>query len=178
MGYGSASDAGDTPVGGDGARSSPPAPPQAMETETAEEDAYDPFAVGEDGGGAAGAAAPPAPPGEIDDGAGPRRPLDRGVLPDAPTTPYDATLAETLRTYRSRGLNPTQQIRANREFHNPNLLQKIIEYWDIDDVASNHPLAIFDPAAIVARRSREKKPSSPKLGAPEAASLIVSPPPE
>mmetsp|Transcript_22311 Transcript_22311/g.88571 ORF Transcript_22311/g.88571 Transcript_22311/m.88571 type:complete len:123 (-) Transcript_22311:121-489(-) len=49
----------------------------------------------------------------------------------------------------------------NREFANPQILQKIVEYYGIDDIASNYPPHIFDPQAIVARRARDKTTPAP-----------------
>ena len=64
----------------------------------------------------------------------------------------DLELASRLRAYKAKNLNPTQGIRMNREFNNPQILQKIVDYG-IDDVASNYPTAVFDPQRL-ARRSR------------------------
>ncbi|KAJ1457668.1 hypothetical protein M885DRAFT_514684 [Pelagophyceae sp. CCMP2097] len=74
------------------------------------------------------------------------------VLPPEPAGPADAALTARLAGWRARGYNPTQQIRQNREFANPQILQKVVEYFEIDDVASNYPTDMFDPQAIQARR--------------------------
>ena len=83
--------------------------------------------------------------------------LEPGVLPPEPEGDFDLELASRLRAYKAKNLNPTQGIRMNREFNNPQILQKIVDYYGIDDVASNYPTAVFDPKSIVARRSRDKK---------------------
>ena len=98
-----------------------------------------------------------------------------GELPPPPPGDCDPELEARLAGYRAKNLNPTQQIRANRDFNNPMLLQKIVDYYGIDDVASNYPTSVFDPAAIVARRSRDK---SKKDEPAPAASRSNSPRPD
>ena len=71
-----------------------------------------------------------------------------------------AALVARLKDYVARGLDPTEEIRKNRDFHNPMLLEKIVRYFDIDDIASQFPKHIFDPEAISNRRSKDKKKSS------------------
>ena len=44
-----------------------------------------------------------------------------------------AALVKRLKDYVARGLDPTDEIRRNRDFHNPMLLEKIVRYFDIDD---------------------------------------------
>ena len=68
-----------------------------------------------------------------------------------------------------RGLDPTEEIRKNRDFHNPMLLEKIVRYFDIDDIASQFPKHLFDPEAISNRRSKDKKKSQSSPRAAEAA---------
>ena len=78
------------------------------------------------------------------------------VLPPEPEGEADPALTKRLADWRASGFNPTQQIRQNREFANPQILQKIVEYFSIDDIGSCYPTHIFDPQAIVARRAKEK----------------------
>ena len=77
-----------------------------------------------------------------------------------------AALVARLKDYVARGLDPTEEIRKNRDFHNPMLLEKIVRYFDIDDIASQFPKHIFDPEAIANRRSSQKKKPQ---GSPRAA---------
>ena len=84
-----------------------------------------------------------------------------------------AALVARLKDYVARGLDPTEEIRKNRDFHNPMLLEKIVRYFDIDDIASQFPKHLFDPEAIANRRSKDKKKSS--QSSPRAAD--AAPPP-
>ena len=52
------------------------------------------------------------------------------------------------------------------DLHNPMLLEKIVRYFDIDDIASQFPKHLFDPEAIANRRSSQKKKPQ---GSPRAA---------
>ena len=170
--YGSESEAGgDTPL--------------PATTGDGEEAAYDPFAVaedapdGDDGDEAGSSSAAP----DVSDAQPPaakkakynRLECPPGELPPPPPGDCDPELEARLAGYRAKNLNPTQQIRANRDFNNPMLLQKIVDYYGIDDVASNYPTSVFDPAAIVARRSRDK---SKKDEPAPAASRSNSPRPD
>lgn len=80
----------------------------------------------------------------------------RPVLPPEPSGEPDLELTKRLAQFREKGYNPTQHIRQNREFSNPQILQKIVDYFEIDDIGSCYPKHIFDPQAIVARRARDK----------------------
>lgn len=77
------------------------------------------------------------------------------VLPEEPPGEADPELTRRLAQFRDKGYNPTQHIRQNREFANPQIFQKILNYFDIDDIGSCYPRHIFDPQAIVARRAKE-----------------------
>ena len=79
-----------------------------------------------------------------------------------------AALVARLKDYVARGLDPTEEIRKNRDFHNPMLLEKIVRYFDIDDIASQFPKHIFDPEAIANRRSKDKKKSQSSPRAADA----------
>ena len=79
-----------------------------------------------------------------------------------------AALVARLKDYVARGLDPTEEIRKNRDFHNPMLLEKIVRYFDIDDIASQFPKHIFDPEAIANRRSKDKKTPRAADAAPPA----------
>mmetsp|Transcript_11438 Transcript_11438/g.15612 ORF Transcript_11438/g.15612 Transcript_11438/m.15612 type:complete len:125 (+) Transcript_11438:19-393(+) len=76
------------------------------------------------------------------------------LLLDEPPGDPDPELAARLAQWRAKGSNPTQEIRQNREFANPQILQKIVEYFGINDIGSCYPKHIFDPDAIVARRAK------------------------
>lgn len=80
----------------------------------------------------------------------------RPVVPSEPPGEADSELTIRLAQFREKGYNPTQHIRQNREFANPQLLQKIVDYFEIDDIGSCYPKHLFNPQAIVARRARDK----------------------
>ncbi|KAJ8611376.1 hypothetical protein CTAYLR_006487 [Chrysophaeum taylorii] len=82
---------------------------------------------------------------------------ERPVLSPEPPGEADPELTKRLAQFREKGYNPTQHIRQNREFANPQILQKIVDYFEIDDIGSCYPTHIFDPHAIVARRAKEKE---------------------
>lgn len=84
----------------------------------------------------------------------------RFVLPEEPSGEADPELTRRLAQFRDKGYNPTQHIRQNREFANPQILQKIVDYFEIDDIGSCYPKHIFDPRAIVARRAKDDRQTS------------------
>ena len=97
---------------------------------------------------------------------------------EAPAKETNVALVARLQDYVARGLDPTEEIRKNRDFHNPMLLEKIVRYYDIDDIASQFPKHLFDPEAIVARRSKGKKqaPSSPRADTSAPMTALPLPP--
>ena len=134
-----------------GEEPSPTAPP-------ATDEEYDPLAAANDAG---------YPPDSGGDGAPPAKAPD-----DTEAAEAHAALVKRLKDYVARGLDPTEEIRRNRDFHNPMLLEKIVRYFDIDDIASQFPKHLFDPEAIANRRSSQKKKPQ---GSPRAAE--AAPPP-
>ena len=129
-----------------GEEPSPTAPPQNDEE-------YDPLAAAAE---AAGDEYEGYPPDSGGDGEPPAKaPEEHNDDAEA-----HAALVARLKDYVARGLDPTEEIRRNRDFHNPMLLEKIVRYFDIDDIASQFPKHIFDPEAISNRRSKDKKKSS------------------
>ena len=118
-------------------------PAHANPREEGEEgEAYDPFSAAgaDDQGGGADAYDPLEAARGGDDDAGKRRGEDEppakrartappaappGELPPPPSEKADPELVGRLLGFVERGVNPTEQIRANREFHNPMLLEKI-----------------------------------------------------
>ena len=131
-----------------GEEPSPTAPPAA-------EEEYDPLAAAAEA--AAGDEYQGYPPDSSGDGAPPAAPAP-ATAPDASeAAEAHAALVLKLKDYVARGLDPSQEIRRNRDFHNPMLLEKIVRYFDIDDIASQFPKHLFDPEAISNRRSKDKK---------------------
>ena len=139
-----------------GEEPSPTAPPQNDEE-------YDPLAAAAEADGDEYQGYPP-------DSGGDGEPPARREEEQNDDAEAHAALVKRLKDYVARGLDPTEEIRKNRDFHNPMLLEKIVRYFDIDDIASQFPKHLFDPEAIANRRSKDKKKSqsSPRAAA-EAA---------
>ena len=145
-----------------GEEPSPTAPPQ-------NDDEYDPLAAA----AAADADEYQGYPPESSEGEPPAAPAP-ATAPDASeAAEAHAALVLKLKDYVARGLDPSQEIRRNRDFHNPMLLEKIVRYFDIDDIASQFPKHLFDPEAIANRRSKDKKKSS--QSSPRAAADAAPP---
>ena len=135
-----------------GEEPSPTAPP-------ATDEEYDPLAAANDADAYEG-----YPPDSSGDGEPPAKaPAEHNDDAEA-----HAALVARLKDYVARGLDPTEEIRKNRDFHNPMLLEKIVRYFDIDDIASQFPKHIFDPEAIANRRSKDKKTPRAADAAPPA----------
>ena len=146
-----------------GEEPSPTAPP-------ATDDEYDPLAAAAEA--AAGDEYAGYPP-DSSEGEPPVKQAPAEAPDAAEAAEAHAALVAKLKDYVSRGLDPSAEIRKNRDFHNPMLLEKIVRYFDIDDIASQFPKHLFDPEAIRDRRSKDKK-TVPK-GSPRAAE--AAPPP-
>ena len=131
-----------------GEEPSPTAPP-------ATDEEYDPLAAANDADEYEG-----YPPDSGGDGEPPAAPARAADSDAAEAREAHAALVARLKDYVARGLDPTEEIRRNRDFHNPMLLEKIVLYFDIDDIASQFPKHLFDPEAIANRRSKDKKKSS------------------
>ncbi len=37
------------------------------------------------------------------------------------------------------------QLRSSKQFNNPDILEKLISFWGLDEIGSNYPPALFDP---------------------------------
>ena len=136
---------------------SPTAPP-------ATDEEYDPLAAANDADEYEG-----YPPDSGGDGEPPAAPARAADADAAEAREAHAALVARLKDYVARGLDPTEEIRRNRDFHNPMLLEKIVRYFDIDDIASQFPKHLFDPEAIANRRSKDKKKAQSSPRAAEAA---------
>ena len=146
-----------------GEEPSPTAPPQ-------NDDEYDPLAAAAEAAGDEYQGYPP----ESSEGEPPAAPAPATAPDDAEAAEAHAALVARLKDYVARGLDPSAEIRKNRDFHNPMLLEKIVRYFDIDDIASQFPKHLFDPEAISNRRSKDKKKSS--QSSPRAADAAAPPP--
>ena len=139
-----------------GEEPSPTAPP-------ATEEEYDPLAAAADADQYDGY------PPDTSEGEPPAAPAPAEAPDDAEAAEAHAALVARLKDYVARGLDPTDEIRKNRDFHNPMLLEKIVRYFDIDDIASQFPKHIFDPEAISNRRSKDKRKAQSSPRAADAA---------
>ena len=144
-----------------GEEPSPTAPP-------ATDEEYDPLAAANDADEYEG-----YPPDSGGDGEPPAAPARAADADAAEAREAHAALVARLKDYVARGLDPTEEIRRNHDFHNPMLLEKIVRYFDIDDIASQFPKHLFDPEAIANRRSKDKKKSS--QSSPRAAADAAPP---
>ena len=140
-----------------GEEPSPTAPP-------ATDEEYDPLAAAAEAAGDEYEGYPP----DSGDGEPPAAPARAADADAAEAAEAHAALVARLKDYVARGLDPTEEIRKNRDFHNPMLLEKIVRYFDIDDIASQFPRHIFDPEAIANRRSTDKKTPRAADAAPPA----------
>ena len=140
-----------------GEEPSPTAPP-------ATEEEYDPLAAAAEAAGDEYDGYPP----DSGDGEPPVKQARAADADAAEAAEAHAALVARLKDYVARGLDPTQEIRKNRDFHNPMLLEKIVRYFDIDDIASQYPKHLFDPEAIANRRSKDKKKAQSSPRAAEA----------
>ena len=140
-----------------GEEPSPTAPPQNDEE-------YDPLAAAAEAAGDEYEGYPPDSGGDGEPPAAPARAEENNDDAEA-----HAALVARLKDYVARGLDPTEEIRKNRDFHNPMLLEKIVRYFDIDDIASQFPKHIFDPEAISNRRSKDKRKAQSSPRAADAA---------
>ena len=147
-----------------GEEPSPTAPP-------ATEEEYDPLAAAAEAAGDEYQGYPP----DTSEGEPPAAPARAADADAAEAAEAHAALVLKLKDYVARGLDPSAEIRKNRDFHNPMLLEKIVRYFDIDDIASQFPKHLFDPEAIANRRSKDKKKSS--QSSPRAAEAAAAPPP-
>ena len=140
-----------------GEEPSPTAPP-------ATDEEYDPLPAANDADEYQG-----YPPDSGGDGEPPAATARAADADAAEAREAHAALVARLKDYVARGLDPTDEIRRNRDFHNPMLLEKIVRYFDIDDIASQFPKHLFDPEAISNRRSKDKKKSQSSPRAADAA---------
>eukprot|EP00629_Pelagomonadales_sp_RCC1024_P009581 CAMPEP_0119285590 /NCGR_PEP_ID=MMETSP1329-20130426/32500_1 /TAXON_ID=114041 /ORGANISM="Genus nov. species nov., Strain RCC1024" /LENGTH=206 /DNA_ID=CAMNT_0007286301 /DNA_START=146 /DNA_END=762 /DNA_ORIENTATION=+ len=131
----------------------------------AAEDTYDPFAAAGDDAG------DPEPKAEEGAPAAKRPKVESkpGVLPPRPEGACDPELEGRLFGYLESNQNVVDAIRQNRDFHNPMLLSKIVDYFGIDDIATQYPPEVFDAAAVVARRAKDKKKPAANPATPTPA---------
>jgi len=86
-----------------------------------------------------------APPAEtVED------PEDRAVfmMPDSPTGEVDPKLAEKfmqLVAKTGEGYSVNEHIRNAKSFRNPDILEKLVSFFDVRECGTNYPKALYDP---------------------------------
>ncbi|KAF0686192.1 Aste57867_21978 [Aphanomyces stellatus] len=80
----------------------------------------------------------------------PRLPMDTSLppLPDLPAAPCDPATQAKIDKYlehTERGLSFIASLRSKKEFDNPYILAKVVEYFGIEEMQSNFPKDSFDP---------------------------------
>eukprot|EP00741_Cyanophora_paradoxa_P025098 tig00000342_g24226.t1 len=72
-------------------------------------------------------------------------------IPPEPPGPVDERVRAKLEQFvqlRAQGRRLNDSLRANKNFRNPAILEKLVEYWGIDEIGSNYPRDKFDPHAF------------------------------
>jgi hypothetical protein len=49
---------------------------------------------------------------------------------------------------QSRGRRLTDELRASRDYRNPQFFRKMVEYWEIDEHGTTFDPGVFDPASL------------------------------
>jgi len=57
---------------------------------------------------------------------------------------FPTKVAEYIQ-YKKTGTNINREYRRKKEFKNPNILEKLVEYYNIKETGSNYPPEKFDP---------------------------------
>ncbi|KAF0763955.1 hypothetical protein DYB25_008222 [Aphanomyces astaci] len=70
------------------------------------------------------------------------------ALPDLPRARCDPAIQAKINKYldhKERGLSFIGSLRSKKEFDNPYILARVVEYFGIEEVQSNFPKDVFDP---------------------------------
>lgn len=81
------------------------------------------------------------------------------VLPDSPSGVVDPRLAEKFLglVQKSReGFSVNEHIRNAKQFRNPDLLEKLVAYYDVREFGTNYPPTLYDPAALTPEEHFDK----------------------
>mmetsp|Transcript_9115 Transcript_9115/g.12079 ORF Transcript_9115/g.12079 Transcript_9115/m.12079 type:complete len:444 (-) Transcript_9115:175-1506(-) len=54
-------------------------------------------------------------------------------------------ITEYLNLAREKGYNLTENLKKKKEFGNPQILQKVVDFFGIDDIQTNYPKEIYNP---------------------------------
>ena len=77
-----------------------------------------------------------------------------------------ARLGQYLEAQQQHNFDLTESIQRKKDFGNPHILTKVVDFFHIDELGSNYPPEIFDPAAI---KRRNDPPTSNQDPAPTPA---------
>lgn len=73
------------------------------------------------------------------------------VIPDSPPGEVDPGLAERFANLAQKtreGVSVNQYIRKAKSFRNPNILEKLVAFFEVRDSGTNYPPSIYDPNEI------------------------------
>jgi len=73
------------------------------------------------------------------------------LLPPKPTQECDPALKERLAKFhnlKAEGRSVTKNLQTMKEFNNPDIVEKLVLFYNIDEIASNYPKELFDPSAL------------------------------
>ena len=83
------------------------------------------------------------------------------TLPDFPDGPCDEVIQRKISKfidYATRsGTTFNNNLKTKKDFGNPHLLSKVVDYFDIDEMGSNFPKDKFDPKAYPDEAFYEKQ---------------------
>ncbi|KAK9843359.1 hypothetical protein WJX74_010864 [Apatococcus lobatus] len=76
-------------------------------------------------------------------------PSDLPPPPERPCSPtLQALITNLLKTQRERGQTLNHAMKSHRDYRNPNFLQKMVEFCDIQQYGSCYPVHLWDPTAL------------------------------
>jgi len=102
-------------------------------------------------------AEPEAAPAAAEASAAPRP--SAFVIPDSPTGEIDSKLAERYQMLVAKtkeGYCVNEHIRNAKSFRNPDILEKLVKYFEVRECGTNYPASLYDPTAISAVDNYEK----------------------
>ena len=126
---------------------------------------------------------PPVPPGASAEShaVGQDAPLV-DYLSELPQVRSDGVSAETLarlgqylEAQRQYNFDLTDSIQRKKDFGNPHILTKVVNFFQIDELGSNYPKELFDPSSI--KRKNEVVDPSPAPPLAPVATLASAPVP-
>jgi hypothetical protein len=70
-------------------------------------------------------------------------------LPPKPTSSYTSEILQLIHSYGEKkqrlGIDVNESLVGSKQFRNPNIYSKLIEFCGIDEIGSNFPPFMFDP---------------------------------